>query len=380
MKKKKRKKTLSGVFFGTLFKSMGLAMAMFFVGFCSYKLTMVYYEKVTIEVNNNNLAQYIGELNHDGVAEFVSKNLILSVDEETGRINRMLIEICNGNTGNLDYITVPAKLEFTMSYELYKKLASANAEVPQIISMKKVHRFFTGESSYQCVKLLLEDLLDVSFSYYTVIPEPVYKEMFVGEKGSGIQKWTSSFSEEMESLSNEQEYEKFFHKYYEKVYSNLSESNKCSYISTYLKGGPKQVAFYSVSGEMVDEAFMLSVEETNSLLNRIMHNPAYGEGNEQNIIVEGEVSSIGLALEVLNSTKINGLASSYQEQLIQQGMNVVRIGNYTDSTLEYTKIIVKEERYGQDLLKYFNHATIEVGELGPDVDIRIIIGSQDGNS
>jgi hypothetical protein len=357
---------------------VGLALSMFLVGFCSYKITMLYYEQAEIEVHNDNLSKYVEELNCDGVAEYVSRNLILGINEENGQIKRIIIEICNGNTGNLDYITVPAKLEFTMSYDLYKKLATANSNIPQIINMKKIHQYFSGESSYQCAELLLEDLLDISFSYYTAIPETVCQEMFTQEKGSGIQKWSDAFLNEMNGLNDRQQYEEFFHKYYEKVSSNLSERDKCSYIPTYLKGGPKQVAFYVVSGEMLEDNFMISVEETNSLVNRILQNEAYKEGVQEHIL-QGE-SSIGLAMEVLNSTKINGLASSYQEKLIQQGMNVIRIGNYNDTTLEYTKIVVKQQGYGQDLLQYFENATVEVGELEPGVDIRIIIGQADGNS
>ena len=80
----------------------------------------------------------------------------------------------------------------------------------------------------------------------------------------------------------------------------------------------------------------------------------------------------------MNSTGINGLASSFQEKLVEQGMNVISIGNYSDSMLEQTKIIVKEEGIGEDLLQYFKDATIEVGELSNDVDIRIILGTSDG--
>ena len=83
-------------------------------------------------------------------------------------------------------------------------------------------------------------------------------------------------------------------------------------------------------------------------------------------------------IEILNSTGINGLASSFQEKLVEQGMNVIRIGNYGDSTLEHTKIIVKEEGTGEDLLPYFEDATIEVGTLENGIDIRIILGTNDG--
>jgi len=144
-----------------------------------------------------------------------------------------------------------------------------------------------------------------------------------------------------------------------------------------LEGVPDQVAFSVVSGESCDDVFVLSVEETNYLINKILENDSYTDKNQP--AGEKAASSVGLVIEILNSTGINGLASSFQEKLVEQGMNVISIGNYSDSMLEHTKIIVKEEGYGEDLLPYFNDATIEVGELGNGIDIRIILGTNDGN-
>lgn len=378
MKKKKKKNSVVRQFFSVFFKSFICIFAFCLVGFISYKVTMFYYENIGDAGENETLSKYVEELKSDGEAELVSKNLILAVNSETGAIKRIVIEIFNSNTGNLDYITVPIQLEFTMSYDLYKKLASVNPDVPQIVCMKKIHKYFEGENRNQCAQLLLEDVMDISFSYHTIIPFEVYKSMFRSAKGSGVQKWTAAYQKEMEALDTKGEYEQFFKKYYEKVQSNLSETKKCTYISGYLKGGPKQVAFYKVSGENSGKVFALSIEETNSLINMILNNSAYTEENQGKQVKSEEKSSIGLSIEILNSTKINGLASSFQEKLIQEGMNVSRIGNYDGTMLAHTKIVVKKEGYGKDLLAYFKDATIEIGQVGQDVDICIIIGEEDG--
>lgn len=380
MKKKKRKNSIGRQFLTVFLKSFVYISAFLLVFFISYKVTMFYYENIGDVGENETLSKYVEELKSDGEAELVSKNLILAVNPESGAIKRIVIEIFNSNTGNLDYITVPIQLEFTMSYDLYKKLASANPDVPQIVCMKKIHKYFEGENRNQCAQLLLEDVMDISFSYYTVIPVETYKSMFRSEKGSGVQKWTAAFQKEMEALDTKEKYEDFFKKYYEKVQSNLSETKKCTYISGYLTGGPKQVAFYKVSGENSEKSFVLSVEETNSLINIILENSAYTEEEQAKQMEIEKKSSIGLSIEILNSTKINGLASSFQEKLIQEGMNVSRIGNYDGTMLTHTKILVKKEGYGKDLLTYFKNATIEVGQVAQDVDICIIIGEEDGQS
>lgn len=375
---KKKKKTWKVQFIRVFLKSV-IGIAIFFVlGFSSYKVTMWYYDNVgEIKVDEESLSKYISDIDTDGVAENISKNMILAVDRETGRITKVLVEIVNQKTGNIDYITIPNNLEFTMSYDLYKKLATANPDVPQIVCIKKIHNYFSGESLYQCAQLLFEDVMDISFSYYTVIPNDVFKEMFQTDKSTGAQKWKKSFKAEMTALHTKEDYETFFDKYYEKVTSNLSREKKDTYIDTYLEGVPDQVAFSVVSGESCDDVFVLSVEETNYLINKILENDSYTDENQP--AAEKAASSVGLVIEILNSTGINGLASSFQEKLVEQGMNVISIGNYSDSMLEHTKIIVKEEGYGEDLLQYFKDATIEVGELGNGIDIRIILGTSDGN-
>lgn len=374
---KKKRKSIKERFIRVFLRSV-IGITIFCVlGFSSYKVTMWYYENVgEVNADEEGLSKYISDIDTDGVAEAVSKNMILATDEETGRITKVLVEIVNQDTGNIDYITVPNNLEFTISYDLYKKLATANPDIPQIVCIKKIHNYFSGESLYQCAQLLLEDVMDISFSYYTIIPNDVFKDMFKMDKSTGAQKWKDSFEAEMVALDTKEDYQEFFDKYYEKVTSNLSREKKDIYIDTYLEGVPDQVAFSVVSGESCDDVFVLSVEETNYLINRILENDAYTEENQPN--TEKAASSVGLVIEILNSTGINGLASSFQEKLVEQGMNVIRIGNYGDSTLEHTKIIVKEEGTGEDLLPYFEDATIEVGTLENGIDIRIILGTNDG--
>lgn len=373
----RKKKKVGKIFLRVFLKSCVYIGLFCLVCGISYKITMFYYENVAEVESNPSLNGMLDEVKANGKAETISKNLILVTNEDNDKIKYILIEIFNSTTGNLDYITVPNNLEFTMSYELYKKLAAVNGDIPQIIRMGKIHNYFRGEGVYQCAEILLEDLLDISFSYYTVIPLDVYKEMFTKEKGSGIQVWTKSYRKQMKQLATKEDYEEFFKKYYEKVKSNLPYEKKCTYISGYLKGGPKQAAFYKASGENAGKFFFIAVEETNSLINQILKNAAYSE-NQGVKHDKSEVSSVGLSVEILNSTKINGLAAAFQSKLVEQGMNVIRIGNYAGTTLKKTRIIVKEEGYGKDLLTFFKDADLEVGTLSKDVEIRIILGTRDG--
>lgn len=91
------------------------------------------------------------------------------------------------------------------------------------------------------------------------------------------------------------------------------------------------------------------------------------------------ISSIGLKIEILNSSKQPGLAKRTKEKLKKDGFTVSNIGNYNTKILEKTKIIIPNEGMGEDLSQYFKEPVIELSDIAlPDgVDIRIIIGTKD---
>lgn len=375
-----KKNKAAAVFLCVFFKSLVYVVTFAILVFGSYKGALYYFSHVQTAGENESLAKYIDTIQADGTADRVAKNLILAEDSDKGKIKKILIEICNQDTGNIDYITVPNRTEYTISYELYKKLAAANPDMPQIVSFYKLHKYFQNASLAQCAQLILEDMLDIKFSYYTVIPNDVYKEMFYTEKGTGLQKWRKAYQQEMEAFTEEKDYDAFFKKYYEKVTSNLSEEKKCQYSGTYLQAVPTQVAFSIVSGEKSENGFVVAVEETNSYINKVIKNVAYSEQNQAQKTARENQSSIGLSVRILNSTKVNGLASSYQEKLVEAGVNVTNIGNYNGQTLTNTKIYVREAGYGEDLLQYFNNAEIEVGQVDEGLDMCIVLGTADGNN
>ena len=93
---------------------------------------------------------------------------------------------------------------------------------------------------------------------------------------------------------------------------------------------------------------------------------------------------------VLNSTSTTGLAGKWQTKLAGAGFVNVGAGNYSAGAESQTKIYVKEEGMGQDLVAYFADAVVEVGTPNAsscsvtkgnitlnDADIIIVIGNSD---
>lgn len=103
-----------------------------------------------------------------------------------------------------------------------------------------------------------------------------------------------------------------------------------------------------------------------------------------------EIPSTDKKIVVLNSTNTTGLAGKWQSKLSSNGFSNVGAGNYSAGAETQTKIYVKEDGMGQDLVSFFSNATVEIGKPDTsvcsvtkgnitlnDADIIIVVGNSD---
>ncbi len=87
-----------------------------------------------------------------------------------------------------------------------------------------------------------------------------------------------------------------------------------------------------------------------------------------------------LAIEIFNAAYVEGLARRWQEYLTSEGYNISMVDSYQqDGVFSETRIRVREEGMGEDLLDYFPDADIYVDEISTGGDIRIYLGSDSTN-
>lgn len=93
---------------------------------------------------------------------------------------------------------------------------------------------------------------------------------------------------------------------------------------------------------------------------------------------DGTIDSKSLLVEVCNGGNVTGLAGRFTEKLSEEGYRLTEPTNFTGEQKNYTRIQVKTEGAGKDLVKYFNDARVEVApsEVG-SADIRIILGTNE---
>ncbi len=384
---RKKKKSTFGIFVHKFIRSTFWMLVLIAIGVLSYKITMLYYDASGGPKDERAafiIKEYFGG---DAKVEDVSKNLILSQNEE-GQVKHILLEIFNRNTKNLDYITIPVDTRFTISNEIYQKLCNVGSEAPQIICFEDADSYFKEQTLYQYMVILVEDMLDMDIGYYTVISEEQFNWVFTEtevevseeiedtiKKMYKVYKVSDSFFHETKNLTDEDSLKNFLKEEAKEYQSNLSLKGKYEYVQGYLGVQEDYIYVHSVYGTQREEYFDIELEKSQILVKEIIENSVPYMETQEDAKQQEKINSIGCKIEILNGSGIDGLAASYEKLLVQNGYTIVNIGNYTLGNIIQTKIIVKEEGLGKDLLEFVGTASIEVGSLPNGVEIQILLGT-----
>ena len=343
----------------------------------SYRLTIAYYDE-TGGPKDERMSQIVNEyFETSEVVGQISKNLILAQDAQ-GEIKRIVLGIFNPITGNLDYITIPVKTQFTISNELYERLCNAGSEAPQIIRLGDADQYFSDAALYGYMVILLEDMLEVDIGYYTVISGERFAEVFQEEKaenGRTVYTISDNFLRETAGLKDEESLKAFLKEEAAEYKSSLSLQGKYKYVPDYLGVTKECIHTHGLSGTKKTDYFEVDAEASKALLIEIEENPMPYVGGQEEIGIQEKLSSKGYRIEILNASGITGLAALYEKKLTEAGYNVTHIGNYTLGTLTESRIIVSASGLGEDLLAYVGKGNVEAGELPEGIDIQILLGT-----
>lgn len=388
-KTRKKKRNAAGVFMQGFLKSVLVIGLLFLTGFASYKVSLFYFNERGVS-EGGRAAEVIKELYGTAEVEEISKNLIYSIDEESGKVKSMVLEIFNTKTGNMDYITLPTSTEITISNELYQKLVKGGCEAPQIIRLSRMNKYFSEDTLYEYGELILNDLLGIDISYYTVLEHGSFRRMFEkSERKETVQTEETAVIQTMpvwmlsekyksqleEAKQDEKTMKDYIETSCEDVVSNLPVRSRKKYAEDYLKWETEKTHYHVLPCVAGENKYQVMPEEAKALTAQILGNPPYTE-KQDNTAVNTTVDSRECSIQILNASQINGLAAEYQTLLTEQGYTVDSIGNYMGQMQEVTSILVRSTETGADLLGFFEGSTLTVSEALPEgIDIQIILGT-----
>lgn len=434
-------------YFGiNLLKSLLSICVLIAVGCISYMISYHFLSQKAAQEKKQVEQDALEEIKHEAQVDEVSKNLIY-VSDDKNKITHMILEICNTQTNNMDYISIPTKTDYTIPTTMYRKLCTINDEIPQIIRLSRMKQYFENEDdAYGYGLLIVQKMLGTKLSYYTVLntetytsfcqevkvkvsykktedpdaspsPSPTAEPTEDPETGKvPKQKKTSintktkmnisiaslEFTTQLNDIKGDQEkIATYIQNLYDKVNSNLTVYNKLGYLDCYEKMDVNLFHYWGIPGEYnISKVFEVDTKAAKTFLKQLVDNPTYTEAQDLTTTQKAEaspspeptaeagkkkkkpdkvISSKGAKIIVLNGSRINGLAGKMKEKLETKGYTIGEIGDYTKETLTKTKIIVKKEGQGEDLVKYFKDPTVTVGMVEDGYDIEIIVGTADAN-
>lgn len=362
----KKKKSVGKLIAVQFIRSFLIVVAMLATGVISYKLTITYYEVMGNDDANGSVLDIVGDITADGI----SRNIIYSVNEKDKKVDAIVIEILNMNTNNLDYITVPANVQISMSAELYKRISSSGIDAPQIIKLSDINSYFTEGASYEYGILILEDYLGIDIGYYTCMETGVFDTCF--SKAEGTEMYTLTESLIQEASGNTEDMDGYIKSWGNKMTSDLKIKNRLKYSETYSKVNPELIYYYIMKGNVSGEAYSLDVKECKNMYQMVLLDKAHTSRQSE----APDISSNGLNIKVLNGSGGINIASATKSILVEDGLKVVKIADNPE-VLDNTVIYVTKEGMGRDLLAYFTNASIEVKEIDDGIDIEIVVGKSD---
>ncbi|HHT56336.1 hypothetical protein [Herbinix luporum] len=272
-------KKSAGKLFATGFLKSFLFFVFFFaVSLLSYRLVVHF-----LDIEDGGYEEFIPPVEKqqpitEARLDDVSKHLIYCVDEDDGSIKKIVLEILDCKKVKLFYITIPIKTKLTLSDSLHSKLVLIKPSIPQFLKLSAITGYIPKEIAYEYGVLIIEELLNIQISYYSVVPSSLYETVFTGknninnssEDGYPKEVFSDGFIEFLHSIDTETQLRSYIKDIYNMIYSNLSYEDKLNYMETYLKIQGKDIHFDLIAGTDSNSAYTIDQSKASMQLKSYM--------------------------------------------------------------------------------------------------------------
>lgn len=194
-----------------------------------------------------------------------------------------------------------------------------------------------------------------------------------------VQQLKESFLSDAAQYQDADSLKEFVSKQCNNIKSNLDIKNKLSYVEQYLELNGSAIVYHCVPGRYDDKTYVFDIEDATAMFRKcgVDSTNKEDEGDEASDDDDAEgVKSELFNIVILNASRTQGVAAKWSEEMSLEGYNVKQIDNY-DTLLTDSLIIVREEGQGEEFLKYFKNASIQVGTVPSGADAELIIGTND---
>lgn len=362
------------IVFRTFLKTMGIILLLLAVGVGSYFLTMLFYKTTEREERST---KYEHVINVSVGSE--SSNLIYSVEKDTRLVRAIVLELFDKETGNLDYVTIPNKTQISLSNQKYQEYMEVSTQIPQIVTLRDINEYFTGDVAYEYGILLLQEELNVDIGYFTALDSQEFNKRF--EKKEGAFTPREEYLDTVSQNKDESAMKDFIEKEWNMLISDITLSQKQQYASGLIKVDRKYIYAHRAYAEEIKGKATLDGAKTKKMIDQIWDT---GKRKEKQKSVDGTAAPTDLeklksrSIQITNGSRINGLAAAFKEKFEKEGLYVMGVGDFSGEIQKKTVIYTRKKRWGRYLKPFFNAPLIkEAKDLTNGADIEIVLGTDD---
>ncbi|MFV0440739.1 MAG: LCP family protein [Lachnospirales bacterium] len=411
-----------------MFKFLYTAIITLIIIFASIGIGLNAYDKMFASTDNE--VSKDEQASSNETEEYKNINaVIVGVDELNIHTDTVIFANFDTRDYNIDLMSIPRDLKVTLTDEMLEELPNA----PRTIKLTELYAYAGSDKAMEMIREVLSDYLGTDIEFWLKIDLDAFKYL-VDEMGGvdfyvpmdmyyndPTQNLTINLKEGMQNLDGD-EAEQVIR--FRSGYTNgdlgrievqqdfmqallsqlLNSSNKLDTITTLakttLKYTENNVGILDITkyGEYVNDidpdnvrSFAMPVtpvmiggrsyvevvdDEFEDTMEDILYIGDEIVPEEPEIPEVQEISAKELSIKVLNGTNVTGKASNTKENLESQGYTVQEIGNYDETNVTNTRIYIKEEGYGFDLVDLFNEPEFIVDENQVE-DVIIVLGASD---
>lgn len=260
------KRSAGKMFVRGFLKSFFIVMILLGAGALGYQLTMHFFEVPLAETAAVPEKEVTQQKNAEISVDDISKNLIYCYDEDTNHIDKIVLEIYDPKKQQLTYITIPMRTQLTMSDDLYRRMIVVQPAIPQVMQLSAMTSYLDSSTVFEYGETMLEDLLQINLSYYTVIPKATYdtifKEEFIKSADGNkitlpVEAFTKDYAKFLKTLDSNKKITNYIEEIYPTLRTNLSLTDKLNYVESYGQTPFDNVDFQLIKGNDFNSAYMV---------------------------------------------------------------------------------------------------------------------------
>lgn len=367
-------KGMAKIIFRTFLKTMGIIVLLVGIGVASYFLTMLFYKTTEREERSTQYEHVI-----DVSVGSESSNLIYSVEEDTRQVKAVVLELFDKETGNIDYVTIPNKTQISLSNQKYQEYMEVSSQIPQIVTLRDINEYFTGDVAYEYGILLLQEELNAEIGYFTAMDSAEFDKRF--DKTEGAFRPSREYLDTVNQNKDESAMKDFIKKEWDYVISDITLSQKQQYASGFVKVNPDYIYAHRAYAEEIKGKATLDADKTKKMIDKIWEEEARSKKQDK---VDGTAAKTGIeklksrSIQITNGSKINGLAASFKQKLEADGLYVMGVGDFSGEVQKQTVIYARKKRWGRYLKPYFKDPVVkQAPALTNGADVEIVLGTDD---